>query len=597
MIKLADYVIRSVADLGVGHIFLLPGGGCMHLVDAVGRETRLEFVCNLHEQPCAIAAEAYAQFTNQLGVALVTTGPGGTNTVTGVAAAWLDSTPCLFLSGQVKRADSKAEFGVRQMGFQEIDITRIVEPITKYAVTVTDPLSIRFHLERAVHLARTGRPGPVWVDIPLDVQATIIEEEALSGFTPEPEVQRVPVDEVRQAIHLLNSAARPVILAGNGIRLAGAVPELLALADSLQIPLLLSWKALDFVADNHPLYAGRPGMVASRGANFTLQNSDLLISIGARLDFGQTGYDRESFARSARKIFVDIDAAELGKFPWPVDVAIQSDAAAFLREFLDQLPNVQRSDRSAWLRRCLAWKRDYPIVLPEYWNERGAVNNYVLIQTLSEEMQEGDVLAPGSSGACSEITMQAFAVKRGMRVLNSEGLGPMGFGIAASIGACIASGRRRTVSIDGDGGFHMNSQELETVRRLDLPIKFFVLNNNGYGSIRTTQRSYFEGRLVGSDPSGGLTLPDTLKIAAAYGVPSARIDDHTNLAERVREVLETSGPVICEVRVTQNQFTAPRVASRQLPDGTMVSSPLEDLWPFLDRDELQANMIDALVTR
>jgi len=595
VIKLSDYVMKFVANLGVKHIFLLPGGGCMHLVDSLGTCPDLDYICNLHEQACAIAVEAYGQYTNNLGVALVTTGPGGTNTLTGVAGAWLDSTPCLFLSGQVKRADIKGDRGVRQMGFQEIDIVEMVKSITKYAAIVTDPQTIRYHLEKAVYLAKNGRPGPVWIDIPLDVQAAQIEETDLVGFD-EQEVEK-PVDrrllqqQVSETIRLFNQSERPAILVGNGVRLAGAIEEFFKLGELLQIPVLTTWKAIDFLPESHWLYTGRPGAIGQRGANFTQQNSDWFLSLGARLDFGQTAYAHENFARGAKKIIVDIDPSEIGKMKMPIDVPVCADAGDFMREFLQQSDKIILQDRSSWLNRCKGWQAKYPVVIEEYWHEPDGVNNYVLIDVLSEEMSEEDLLVPGSSGACSEVTMQAFRVKSGMRIFNTEGLGSMGFGIAAAIGGCVASGSKRTVCIDGDGGFVMNIQELETVKRLNLPIKFFVLNNNGYASIRNTQNNYFQRRLVASDPSSGLTLPDPLKVAEAFGIATAKIVNHSNIRQQVRDVLELDGAVVCEVIVSPNQFTAPRVTSMQRADGTMVSKPLEDMWPFLDREEFLANMI------
>ncbi len=599
MIKLSDYVIRFIADAGVKHIFMLAGGGAMHLVDSVGRCEDIDYICNLHEQACAIAADAYAQYTNNLGVALVTTGPGGTNTITGVAGAWCDSTPCLFVSGQVKRADLIGNRGVRQMGFQEIDIIKIVSPITKYAVTITDPETIKYHLEKAVYLAKTGRPGPVWLDIPLDVQAVSIDESMLKGFNNTAGLEKASNNEslkqlVYSAIQFINQADRPVILVGNGVRLANAIDDFLKAAELLQIPVLTTWKAMDFMPEEHPLFAGRPGASGQRGANFTQQNSDCILVLGARLDLGQTAYNHRNFAKAAKKIIVDIDEAEIKKLNLFVDLPVCNDVAYFLKELLAQKDTIMHIDRSSWLTRCEQWKKKYPVVLPEYWDEKMGVNNYVLIDVLSDEMQEGDLLIPGSSGACSEITMQAFRAKKGLRIFNSQGLGSMGFGIPASIGGCIASNRKKTICIDGDGGFQMNIQELETVSRLNLPIKFFVLNNKGYASIRSTQQAYYEGRYVGSEASSGLTLPDTSKIAMAYNLPFVRITSHADIRQKVKEILETPGPVVCEVEITQNQFTAPRISSSKREDGTMESMPMEDLWPFLDRKEFEANMIVSL---
>ncbi len=594
--KLSDYVMDKVAQTGVKHVFMLPGGGCMHLCDSLGSHPGLAYTCSLHEQAAAIAADAYGQYTNNLGVALVTTGPGGTNALTGVAAAWLDSTPCLFISGQVKRADMKGERGVRQMGFQEIDIVRMAEPITKYAVIVTDPATIRYHLEKALYLARNGRPGPVWIDIPLDVQAADVDEAAMRSFDPAEVAAPVDSAAVRAAaakvVALLRSSQRPALLVGNGIRLDRALASFGALLEVLKVPLLTSWKALDYVADDHPLYVGRPGGVGQRGANFTQQNSDLILIIGARLDFGQTAYVHPNFARGAHKVVVDIDAAEIGKLQMEVAVPVVSGAGAFMDALREAITaGAPLPDYSGWLAKAHDWRLKYPVCLPEYRAITDGVSNYVLIEELSRQMQPDDLLIPGSSGACSETTMQAFRCKAGQRVFNSEGLGPMGFGIPAAIGGCVASGGRRTVCLDGDGGFVMNIQELEVVRRLNLPIKFFILDNNGYGSIRQSQNAYFNGRYVASEPSSGLTLPDMTKVAGSYGIESCVIHNHDELEAGLRAVLSHDRPVVCVVKITPSQATSPRVSSGQRKDGSMYSKPMEDLWPFLERDEFRQNMI------
>ncbi len=594
--KLSDYVMKCITDAGVKHVFMLSGGGAMHLVDSVGRNQQLHYICNLHEQACAIAADAYSQYTNHLGVALVTTGPGGTNAISGVAGAWLDSTPVLFISGQVKRADMVGTRGTRQMGFQEINIVELVSSITKYAVTITDPATVRYHLEKALWLAKHGRPGPVWIDIPLDVQAATIDENNLTGFTPDisdgyPSASEEDLPEkVRQAIELLNQAQRPVILAGNGIRLSGALDDFLSLIEKLGIPVLTTWKALDFLPENSPLFAGRPGAVGQRGANFTQQNADWLLILGARMDLGQTAYSHENFARAARKIMVDIDSAEIQKLKMKIDIPVHADAGKFIREFVSQLNQVTKKTHPEWLATCKAWQARYPVISPEYWREKKFVNDYVLIDVLSDELTRNDLFIPGSSGACSERTMQAMRAKAGMRVFNSEGLGSMGFGVPGAIGGCIASGNKRTICIDGDGGFVMNIQELEIVRRLNLPIKFFVLNNGGYVSIQNTQKNYFNGNYVASSPTSGLTLPDITSVAKAFGIPTTRPKNHTHIREKIHDILQKEGPMICEVMVSPDQVTAPRVSSCQLKDGSMESLPMEDLWPFLDREEFRNNM-------
>ncbi|MDA8078183.1 MAG: thiamine pyrophosphate-binding protein [Nitrospiraceae bacterium] len=591
MRKLSDYVFDFVAGQGVKHVFMLPGGGAMHLVDSLGRNRKLTYICNLHEQACAVAADACSQYTNNLGVALVTTGPGGTNTITGVAASWLDSIPVLFISGQVKRTDMIGGRGVRQMGFQEIDIVSLVRSVTKYAVTVTNPAEIRYHLEKAAYLARSGRPGPVWIDIPLDVQAAVIDERRLAAFRPERRPVRSLSRDAASVMAMINRSERPAILAGNGIRLSGALKPFRRLVDQLGIPVLTTWKMIDFLPEDHPLYAGRPGAVGQRGANFAQQNADLLLVIGARLDLGQTAYNHAHFAPAARKIMVDVDPYEIRKMDMTVALPIEGDAALFVQELLRQKGKVKRQDRGAWIARCKEWKNRYPVVLKEYWDEKRFVNDYVLIDILSEEMRADDLLIPGSSGACSERSMQAFRVREGMRIFNSEGLGPMGFGIPMAIGGCIASGKKRTVCIDGDGGFVMNIQELEVVRRLNLPIKFFVLNNQGYVSIQTTQKNYFRGNFVASTRESGLTLPDYRKVAKAFGIPSFQLKDHRDINKKVRAILNAQGPSVCEVMVSPDQMTAPRVSTRSMPDGSMVSAPMEDLWPLLDREELNSNML------
>jgi acetolactate synthase-1/2/3 large subunit len=592
--KVSDYVIDFVARAGVKHIFMLAGGGCIHLADSAGRNSAIEYVCCLHEQACAFAAEAHAEYTGQLGVALVTTGPGGTNTVTGVAAAWIEGASCLFLSGQAKRSDLIGNRGVRSMGPQEVDIVSVVRPITKYAKTILDPESIRFELEKAVAIATTGRKGPVWLDIPLDVQAALVDEDRLEGFAGAEETGDEPerlADQVSAAIELLNRAERPVLFIGNGVRAAARDGILNRLIEILQIPVLATWKVVDLLPETNLYYAGRPGAIGQRGANFTQQNADFLLVLGARLDLPQTAFDHANFARHARKVLVDIDPAEIGKLQMPINVPVCADAAEFIAEFLCQSSSLVRRDRSCWLRRTRDWYQRYPVIQPEYWEDHGVVDVYVLMDVLSDELEHADLIVPGSSGPCSDIFMQAFRVKEGQRVVNAPGLGSMGTGLPGTIGACLASGRRRTICVNGDGGFQLNIQELETVRRLGLPIKYFVLCNGGYASIMATQRNYFQGRFTGSDSSSRLTLPDLMRVAEAYGIPTAEIRSHAGIRENVRAVLSQDGPVVCAVQTALDQPIAPRVTSEMRPGGVIVSKPMEDMWPFLDRDEFIGNMI------
>ncbi len=602
MPKLSDYVVQFIADQGVKHVFLVTGGGAMHLNESLAHCQRITPVCNSHEQASAICAENYGKATNRLGVALVTTGPGGTNTVTGVTGAWLDSTPTLFISGQVKRPDRMFDaegkpLGMRQLGVQEVDIVSIIKPVTKYAVTILDPRQIRYELEKAVHLATTGRPGPVWIDIPLDVQAAPIDITTLEGFRPN-EVQPAADDrntnlanEVQTVLHRLNKAERPLLFAGNGIRLARAEQEFAELIRLLKIPVVATWCAADLISSDDPLYVGRPGSVAARGANFALQNCDFLLAIGVRLDFAITGYAPEKLARGAYKAAVDIDGAELRKLAPHLQQPVQSDARIFLRELLRRSNDVVGRDRSCWDRRCTDWKTRYPVVTEEHRKREGRVSIYNLAEEIGTQSDPEDLLISGSSGSAIEIFLLACPTRTGQRIYHTAGLGSMGFGLPGSIGLCLAGGGRRTICVDGDGGFQFNIQELETVTRLDLPIKFFVLNNDGYASIRASQSNWFGSPNIGCDSRTGLTVPDLSKVAASYGIKSHVIHDQTNLREEVRSILNLPGPVVCDVRVIPDEVRAPRIANYQKPDGSLVSRPLEDLWPFLPREEFLANMI------
>jgi acetolactate synthase-1/2/3 large subunit len=600
MTKLSDYVVRFVANRGVKHVFVVTGGGAMHLNASLAQCQAIEPICNSHEQAAAMAAEYYAKATNHLGVAMVTTGPGGTNAMTGLAGAWLDSTAVLFLSGQVKRPDRMfaadgTPLGMRQLGVQEVDIVSIVKPLTKYAVTILDPASIRYHLEKAVHLALNGRPGPVWIDIPLDVQAAPIDETSLPAFDA---TQEAPVftasglaEQVRETIDALNRSERPLILIGNGVRLARAEDDLRRLFSLLQIPVEATWCAADIISSEDPLFVGRPGSLAARGSNFALQNSDFLLSIGARLDFAITGYAPDRLARAAHRVMVDIDAAEIQKLAPYIHTEVCADAGAFLREMLRQIGLVQAKDRTPWKQRCADWKTRYSVVLDEHRKPEGRVSIFNLAEVIGQETTPEDLMISGSSGSGIEIFLFACPTRTGQRIYHTAGLGSMGNALPGSIGVCIAGDRKRTVCVDGDGGFMFNIQELATVRHHNLPIKFFILNNDGYASIRASQANFFGVPLLGCDEGTGLLIPDLCKVAAAFGLGTARITGQENLREEVRRVLAMPGPVVCDVRVIPDEVRGPRLSSMQKPDGSMVSKPLEDLWPFLPRAEFLANMI------
>ncbi len=605
--KLSDYVLQFVADLGISHVFLVTGGGAMHLNASLATETRITPVCNSHEQASAIGAESFAKATNGLGVCMVTTGPGGTNAVTGVAGAWLDSTPTLFLSGQVKRPDRMFDavtdkpLGMRQLGVQEVDICAIVSPITKYAVTILNPLDIRYHLEKAVYLALNGRPGPVWIDIPLDVQATPLEDVTkLRGFDPTElaglsnltGTANIPT-EVARVIEEFNKSERPLLFAGNGIRLARAEAEFETLRKFLGIPTVATWCAADLVPSDDPTYVGRPGSVAARGANFALQNCDFLLALGVRLDFAITGYAPQNLAREAHKVAVDIDPAELQKLHPYLQQPVCADAKAFLTELLKHKDEIKPRNLDAWLARCADWKTRYPVVTEEHRKPEGRVSIFNLAEILGQESKAEDKLISGSSGSAIEIYLLACPTRNGQRIFHTAGLGSMGYAIPMSIAVAVANPGREVITVDGDGGFMFNIQELETIRRLQLPIKFFVLNNEGYSSIRASQKAYFGKAAIGADPNSGLTIPDLSKVAASYGLGAYVIRDQTDLRAEVRKVLDMPGPVVCDVNVLPDEVRAPRLQSYQKEDGSFVSKPLEDLFPFLPREEFLANMIVA----
>jgi len=606
MIKLSDYVFQFVADLGVQHVFLVTGGGAMHLNASLAGEKRITPICNSHEQASAMCAESYAKAVNGLGVALVTTGPGGTNAITGVAGAWLDSTPTLFLSGQVKRPDRMFDavtdepLGMRQLGVQEVDIVSIVKPITKYATVVLDPLNIRYELEKAYYLAMNGRPGPVWIDIPLDVQASPIPDPATLRKFDASEYEALigtPTlkDEVARVLKELQRSSRPLLFVGNGTRLARAEKQFTELRLLLDIPTVATWCAADLVPSDVPTFVGRPGNVAARGANFVLQNCDFLLVLGARLDMAITGYAPQNLAREAHKIAVDVDPAELRKLNPHLQQPVVADCRAFLDELLLQLKALGKPlDHTRWAewnKRAMDWKTRYSVVTEEHRKPGSLVSIFNLAEVIGTESKQEDKLVSGSSGSGIEIFLLACPTRSGQRIFHTAGLGAMGYGLPMSIAVCIGSGHKQTILVDGDGGFQFNIQELETVRRLQLPIKFFVLNNDGYASIRASQKAYFGEPKIGADAATGLTVPNLSKIAASYDIACVVIENQTNLREEVRSILDIPGPVIVDVRVIPDEIRAPRLQSYQKPDGSFVSKPLEDLFPFLPREEFLANMI------
>lgn len=588
--RVADYIMSRLADLGIRHVYFLPGGGAMHLNDALGRHPDLEPVLCLHEQAAGIAAEAAGKLSGGPSACMTTCGPGATNAVTAVLGAWLDSTPVFFISGQVKSADLKAGTGLRMLGMQEADIVAIVEPITKRAVTLTDPQAVAEVFDELEHAALSGRRGPVWLDVPLDVQASQVEPEKLRrAQLPAQAVEADLSAPVARTLELLRFAKRPGIIAGSGIRMAGAVEAFQRLAERAGVPVMPTWLAMDLIEDEHPLYGGRPGSIAPRWANFTLQNCDLLIVLGSRLDMALTAYNHAHFAPYAKKVVVDIDPAEIAKLQMPIEVSVVADVKPFIEALDVAIAAGPLPDFSAWRARIAAWRGRYPLLQAEHADDSQGVSMYHFTDRLSALLKEGDVIAPGSSGFASELFLLNLRLKKDQRCFHNRGTGSMGFGIPSAIGACLASGRKQTVCVEGDGGVQLNIQELATLASQNLPVKCFVINNQGYASIRASQSTHFK-LLVGADASSGLRLPELGQLASAYGVGYVRIDAHQGLEERLIEVLEQDGPVICEVLVQAEEPRVPRVMTRIDENGKPVTAALEDLYPFLPREELAEQM-------
>ncbi|MCM1124835.1 MAG: thiamine pyrophosphate-binding protein [Eubacterium sp.] len=589
MIKLSDYVFQFLEEKGIRQAFMLPGGGAMHLDDSIGK-SGIDYVCFLHEQGAAIAAEAYAQHTNTPSLVLVTSGPGATNAITGVTAGWIDSTPMIVISGQSKRADLVGNKGVRQIGSQEVQIVPMVTPITKYAVQILEPAEIRYHLERAYYEATSGRPGPVWLDIPLDVQAVMLEEDSLKGYVaPEQKAQDI-AGKVEQILGLLKKAEKPLFLAGNGVKLANGTEQLYAILDRLQIPVETTWKTIDMFGEDESLYVGHPGIMGDRGANLILQEADLLLSVGCRLDTSVTAFNDKNFGKSAKKVIVDIDENELRRMEVEKEIMLACDAKVFLQELLSQI----ESDKNAledkrdiwrdWIKHCKELRAKYPVITKEHAEAKGHVSAYYFIDRLCALLREDDVIVPESSGGAGEITYQAFRIKKGQKMKNAAGLGSMGFGLPYAIGSCLANDRRRTILINGDGAFQLNIQELETLHRLDLPVKIFVWNNDGYASIRSMQRNNFEGHYVASDRESGLTMPNLCNVAEAYGFKTYQIYDNGELDAMLAEIMKDDAPLFCELMVLPEETVSPRVKAIVGENGKMTSGPLEKMWPYLEEE-------------
>lgn len=595
--RVADYVFRRLAEHGVRQAFLITGGAAMHLNDALGRQKEIEYICQHHEQACAIAAEGYARTGGQPAIVSVTAGPGGINAINGVFGAFTDSIPMIVISGQAKRETCMASYsipGLRQLGDQEVDIVRMVEGVTKYAVLVMEPEKIRYYIDKAVYLATHGRPGPVWLDLPIDVQGAVITPEQLVPYDPAADQDEVqPTGDLVQAVTMIREklavSKRPVILAGNGVRLSKCEKLLNSLSAELQIPVVTGWNAHDLIPDEHPCYVGRPGTVGDRAGNFAVQNSDFLLVLGCRLNIRQISYNWKSFARVAFTVMVDIDPAELNKPTFQPDLAVHADLHEFLN-LLASKADPSRPQHREWLQWCLERRRKYPVVLPEYWQTTEPVNPYCFVDELFRQAEATDTIVCGDGTACV-TTFQGARIRAGQRLFSNSGCASMGYDLPASIGASLARNRQRVICIAGDGSIQMNLQELQTILTHQLPIKIFVLNNQGYHSIRQTQQNYFSDNIVGCGTESGLQFPSMERLAGAYGYPFVRCATHPELKKSIEDTLKSPGPRICEIVLDLSQQFAPKLASRRLEDGTMASSALEDMSPFLDRDELARNML------
>lgn len=600
-IKLSNYVSNFLVEHGITDCFTVTGGGAMHLNDALGHQEGLTCIYNHHEQACAIAAESYARIHNKIAALCVTTGPGATNAITGVVGGWLDSIPMLVISGQVRYDTTARSTGlnIRAMGDQEFDITKAVYSMTKYCEMVEDPNKIRYCLEKALYIATTGRPGPCWLDIPVNFQGATIDTEELVGFdskeydaTLPPEVTKETVDIILDKI---KNAKRPVINAGNGIRISGGYDVFKRVLEKLNVPVVTGWDSIDLIEDEHPLYVGRAGIMGDRPGNWAIQNSDLILSIGSRLSIRQVGYSFKTWAREAFVIANDVDLDELKKPTIHVEMPVWADAKDLLEKIDDALMEEKLYNGNDWIATCNNWKYKYPVVMKKHYEDNNLTNVYAFVKELSDHLQEGQITVVGNGSACV-VGSHAYTIKKDQRFIINSAIASMGYDLPAAIGACVADHSQDVILMTGDGSIQMNIQELQTIIHHKMPIKIFIINNGGYHSIRQTQTNLFSGRpLVGIGvDSGDISFPDMSKLAPAYGYPYVNIKSNEELV-KIQEILKIDGPVICEIFVNIDQKFEPKSATKRLEDGTLVSPPLEDLAPFIDRDELKEIMFIPMV--
>lgn len=595
-VRVADYIAEFLVENGINIVFSVTGGGAMHLNDAFGHNNNLKCIYNHHEQGCSMAAEGYTRAAGKAAAVCVTSGPGGTNAITGVMGAWLDSIPMFVISGQMKYVTTIASTDVplRQLGFQEFNILDAVRCMTKYSEMIIEPQKIAYHLEKALYLMNSGRPGPVWLDIPLDIQGAMIDTDELEHFECselENIVPDITDEQVKFVLEKIKQAKRPVILAGNGIRISHSQYKFLKVIEKLNIPVVTAWNAHDLIYDTHPLYAGRPGTIGTRGGNFVVQNSDLLISFGCRMNIRQISYEWDKFASKAYKIAIDIDDAELKKPTLHIDYPIHGNIAQFFDLILDKKYDAIAS-HSQWMDWCKMINKKYPVVLEEYKKKNTPINPYVFMEQLSKNLTAEDMIVASNGTACV-CSFQCIEMKKGQRMFTNAGASSMGYGVAAAVGAALASDGK-VICLEGDGSIQMNIQELQTIVQNKLNIKIFWLNNSGYHSIRLTQKSSFEADergFCGVSAESGISFPSAEKIAAAYGMHYVLADNILTLEEKILKTLEGTDPVICEVLLDSEAPFAPKLSSRVNEDGTISSPSLEDMAPFLPREEMKENMI------
>ena len=602
MIKVSDLVAKILANHGIEHVFMVTGGGAMHLNDSLGKHPKLKYVCCHHEQACAMAAESYARLTGKIAAVNVTTGPGGINALNGVFGAWTDSIPMIVISGQVRYDTTVNSTGLnlRQLGDQEFaKIIDVASTMTKYSAMIKDPLEIKYHIEKAIFLAQNGRPGPVWIDIPMNVQGSNIDENNLQEYDPiedESEIPSEPTDEIiNHVIERIQQAKRPVLLVGYGIRAAKMVDEFLELVGILQIPVVTAWNAHDLIENDNNFYVGRPGTVGDRAGNFAVQNSDLLLILGSRLNIRQIGYNYKTFAREAYKIMVDVDELELKKPTLEIDFPILSDLNKFIPKLITKLKAISLGHKDDWLIWCKKRKEIYPIVLKNYWDKKSPVNPYCFMEKLFDNINEDQIIVSGDGTACV-TSFQTANIKKGQRLYTNSGSASMGYDLPAAIGACIGSGLKKIICLAGDGSIMMNIQELATISYLRLPIKIFLLNNNGYHSIRQTQANFFEPPQVGVGPDNGLGFPNFQSLCASFGIEYNKCYNHADLERIIKINLEGNNSSLCEIMIDLEQQFAPKQSSLRLENGQLVSKPLEDLAPFLPREEFNNNMIIPIIS-